>query len=84
MPSTRASKPASLVRVCSLRTPKKGVHSAPAYVVGIETIGRPVCTETALVVSMTLPPPSATRPSASCASAVASRTPVISACGRAP
>ena len=50
----------------------------------METIGRPACTETALVVSMTLPPPSATSPSASCASSAASRTPVISACGRAP
>ena len=50
----------------------------------METIGRPVCTETALVVSMTLPPPRATRPSASCASSAAASTPVISACGRAP
>src|SRR4051794_33457643 len=50
----------------------------------METIGRPACTETAFVVSMTLPPPRATRPSASLASSTASRTPVISACGRAP
>jgi hypothetical protein len=81
MPSTRASKPASFVRVSGLRTPKNGVHSAPAYVVGMETTGRPVCTETALVVSITLPPPSAMRPSAPSASASASRTPAIPACG---
>jgi hypothetical protein len=52
--------------------------------VGIETIGSPVSLDTALVVSIALPPPRAIRPSAPSAAATASRTPLTSACGWTP
>ena len=42
------------------RTPKNDVHSAPEYVVGTETSGRPVAADAALPVSIALPPPIAT------------------------
>ena len=51
----------------SSRMPKYGVHSDPAYVVGTATSGRPVAADTALAVSIALPPPSPTRPSRSAA-----------------
>ncbi len=45
--------------------PKYGVHSEPEYVVGTATSGSPVAAETAFAVSIALPPPTPTRPSAS-------------------
>ena len=54
------------------------------YVVGMETSGSPVAAETAFAVSIALPPPSATRPSAPAACSVAASTPVRSACDCAP
>src|SRR6188472_2990115 len=76
--------PPRLTRAAGSRTPKNGVHSAPEYVVGIETIGRSRSADTALAVSIALPPPSATSPSASSAAAVAARTLSASVCGRTP
>ena len=42
------------------RTPKNVVHSAPEYVVGTETSGKPLAAEAAFAVSIALPPPTAT------------------------
>src|SRR5581483_1459409 len=47
-----------------VRTPKPGVHSAPEYVVGTETSGRPVCEEAFFAVSIAEPPPTASSESA--------------------
>ena len=54
--------------------PKYGVHSEPEYVVGTATSGRPVAADTAFAVSIALPPPTATRPSAFAAASVAAVT----------
>src|SRR5581483_9432747 len=48
-----------------VRTPKPGVHSAPEYVVGTETSGRPLCAEASFAVSIAEPPPTARIPSTS-------------------
>ena len=64
--------------------PKYGVHSAPAYVVGTATSGRPVAAETALAVSIALPPPSADEAVRSAAASVAAATISTGACRRTP
>ena len=53
------------------RRRRSAVHSAPAYVVGTQTSGRPVAAETALPRSIALPPPSASEPVAAAASRAA-------------
>ena len=57
MPTVFAPEPPPFTRAASSRIPKYGVHSAPAYVVGTATSGRPVAAETAFAVSIALPPP---------------------------
>ena len=81
-----APVPPPLTRCASSRMPKYGVHSAPAYVVGTAVRGSSSSAETALVVSIALPPPSPTRASApsSLALATALSTPARSSWDRAP
>src|SRR5437660_848868 len=52
-----APAPPPRIRRPRSRIPKKGVHSAPEYVVGTETTGKPVSVDTALPRSIALPPP---------------------------
>ena len=63
-PRARAPAPPPRIRRPASRMPKNAVHSAPEYVVGIETTGSDVSAETAFAVSIALPPPSATSTSA--------------------
>src|SRR5580765_7641016 len=46
------------------RTPKVGVHSAPEYVVGTDTTGKPVDEDANFAVSIAEPPPTASSESA--------------------
>ena len=84
MPTVFAPEPPPFTRAASSRIPKYGVHSAPAYVVGTATSGRPVAAETAFAVSIALPPPRPTSAPApvSCARTIAASTPARSACDR--
>src|SRR5438270_12844483 len=72
MPARFAPEPPPCMRRSRSRIPKLVAHSAPAYVVGTETTGRLVATETALAKSIVLPPPTARSPSASSAAAAIS------------
>src|SRR6266566_2999955 len=72
MPARFAPDPPPCIRRSWLRIPKFAAHSEPAYVVGTETTGRPVATETAFVRSIALPPPTASSPSAPSAAAAIS------------
>src|SRR5437588_722968 len=72
MPARFAPEPPPCMRGSRSRIPKLVAHSAPAYVVGTETTGRLVATETALAKSIVLPPPTASSPSASSAAAAIS------------
>src|SRR5437773_132275 len=72
MPARSAPDPPPCIRRSGSRIPKFVAHSAPAYVVGTETTGRPVATETAFARSIVLPPPTASSPSAPSAAAASS------------
>src|SRR2546423_994744 len=72
MPARSAPDPPPCIRRSGSRIPKFVAHSAPAYVVGTETTGRPVATETAFARSIALPPPTANSPSAPSAAAAIS------------
>src|SRR5438876_1693925 len=72
MPARSAPDPPPCIRRSGSRIPKFVAHSAPAYVVGTETTGRPVATETAFARSIALPPPTANNPSAPSAAAAIS------------
>src|SRR5438874_1067893 len=72
MPARFAPEPPPCIRRSWSRIPKLVAHSAPAYVVGTDTTGRPVATETAFARSIVLPPPTASSPSASSAAAAIS------------
>src|SRR5438034_2629361 len=72
MPARSAPDPPPCIRRSGSRIPKLVAHSAPAYVVGTETTGRPLATETAFARSIALPPPTANSPSAPSAAAAIS------------
>src|SRR5947208_5976530 len=72
MPARFAPEPPPCIRRSWSRIPKLVAHSAPAYVVGTETTGSPVATETAFARSIVLPPPTASSPSAPSAAAASS------------
>src|SRR5947208_2398481 len=72
MPARFAPDPPPCIRRSWSRIPKLVAHSAPAYVVGTETTGNPVTTDTAFARSIELPPPTTSSPSASSAAAAIS------------
>src|SRR3954453_5903044 len=65
MPARFAPFPPPTICRLGARTPKLVAHSAPEYVVGTETTGRPVAAEAAFAVSIAEPPPTASSESAS-------------------
>src|SRR5215218_426295 len=60
------------MRLSRTRMPNEPGHSAPEYVVGTDTTGKAVSTETALARSIALPPPTASSPSAPAAASTRS------------